>query len=286
MHGSIDSWSYAAALAAALLIIAEAYTRGCLRLHRTAPTLPVSLLMWRAGALVLGLGALWIAVAPPIGAVALEQLSVHMVQHILLGTIAPPLIWLSAPIMPILSGLPRSVGRLTRSAIASGALEPFGRVVTHPSVAWLAGVLTLVGWHMPAVFDAAQHSAFWHSIQNASFFVTGLLFWWPVVQPWPAVARLSAATIPLYLFAATLPCDALSAFLVFCDRLVYPQHAAAHASIVSALADQQTAGAIMWMSVTLLYLVPAVVVTMHALSPKISAAEDASSSISHRTATP
>ena len=274
MHGSINPWSFPAGLTSALLMLAVTYTRGWLRLRGTAQTRPVSLSIWRAGVFVLGLGALWIAVASPMGAMAHERLWVHMVQHGLLGTIGPSLIWLSAPIIPILSGLPRWVGRLTRAAVASAALEPFGRAVTHPYFAWLAGVLTFVGWHVPAAFDVAQHSAFWHSIQSGSFFVTGLLFWWPVVQPWPAVARLSGTTIPLYLFAATLPCDALSAFLVFCDRVVYPQHVVAPASVVSALADQQAAGAIMWVSVTLLYLVPAVVITVHALSPKISATED------------
>ena len=86
---------------------------------------------------------------------------------------------------------------------------------------WLAGTLTVIVWHVPAAFDLAQRSASWHGIQDASFFVTGLLFWWPVVRPWPAAERLPRSMIPLYLFAATLPCDALSAFLVFCDRVVY-----------------------------------------------------------------
>ena len=121
---------------------------------------------------------------------------------------------------------------------------------------------------MPAAFDLAQRSGFWHSIQNGSFFVTGLMFWWPVVQPWPARGPLPRAAVPLYLFTATLPCDALSAFLVFCDRVVYRQHAAEPSLFqVSALADQQTAGAVMWVSITFLYLVPALVITVRALSP-------------------
>jgi cytochrome c oxidase assembly factor CtaG len=142
------------------------------------------------------------------------------------------------------------------------------RLVTHPVTTWLAGTLTVIGWHVPAAFELGQRSELWHGIQDASFFVTGLLFWWPVVQPWPAAARLPRPAVPLYLFAATLPCDALSAFLVFCDRVVYRQHfAEPHDFSISALADQQTAGAFMWVSVTFLYLVPALVMTVHALSP-------------------
>jgi cytochrome c oxidase assembly factor CtaG len=84
----------------------------------------------------------------------------------------------------------------------------------------------------------------------------------------PALARLPRTAVPLYLFAATLPCDALSAFLVFCDRVVYRQNTPESSHIqVSALADQQTAGALMWVSITFLYLVPALVMTVHTLSP-------------------
>ena len=61
----------------------------------------------------------------------------------------------------------------------------------------------------------------WHLIEDASFFVSGLLFWWPVIQPWPSTAKWPRWSMPLYLFLATLPCDVLSAFLAFSDRLVY-----------------------------------------------------------------
>src|SRR5436309_14707428 len=74
--------------------------------------------------------------------------------------------------------------------------------------------------------------------------------------------------IPVYLFAATLPCDELSAFLVFCDRVVYPSYLSApRLSSLAPLHDQEFAGALMWVSVTLIYLLPAVVITIELLSP-------------------
>ena len=142
-----------------------------------------------------------------------DDLLVHMVRHVLLGAVLPPLVWLIAPSLLPVFRLPRR---------ARVVLTPFGRVLTHPVTTWLAGTLTVIGWHIPAAFELAQRSATWHAAQDASFLVTGLLFWWPVVQPWPAARRLSGAMIPLYLFTATLPCDALSAFLVFSDRVVVP----------------------------------------------------------------
>ena len=164
-----------------------------------------------------------------------------MVRHILLGAVAPPLVWLAASVLP----QPRSL--FVRTSL--------GRLVTNPMTSWLAGTLTVIGWHVPAAFDLAERSALWNGVQDLSFLATGLLFWWPVVRPWPAAERLPRAAIPLYLFAATLPCDALSAFLVFCHFSMSP------------LADQQTAGALMWVSITFLYLIPALVMSVQTLSP-------------------
>jgi putative membrane protein len=84
----------------------------------------------------------------------------------------------------------------------------------------------------------------------------GLLFWWPIVEPWPSVPKDSRWFVPLYLFLGTLPCDALSAFLTFSDRLVYQTYS---------LRDQETAGALMWVCVTFIYVIPAVVVTVRML---------------------
>ena len=101
------------------------------------------------------------------------------------------------------------------------------------------------------------------------FFVAGLLFWIPVVQPRPSLARWPRWSVPLYLFLATLPCDALSAFLTFCDRVVYRHYLPAHRLFnISARADQECAGALMWVWVTFAYLAPAAAVTIEMLSPQ------------------
>jgi cytochrome c oxidase assembly factor CtaG len=108
----------------------------------------------------------------------------------------------------------------------------------------------------------------WHFVEQSSFVVTGLLFWWPVVQPWPSVLRPDLSMI-LYLFFATLPCDLLSGFLVFCDRVVYPVYLSSSNVLgFTALADQQCAAALMWTCVTVVYLVAGAVLAMRLLSPR------------------
>jgi cytochrome c oxidase assembly factor CtaG len=169
-----------------------------------------------------------------------QLLSIHMVQHLLLMTVAVPLILLGAS----------SIGAV-------------GRFAPHPVLCWLASTSVVIGWHVPALFELGME---WHRLQHSSFFVAGLLFWWPVIQPQPSRERWS---VPLYLFLATLPCDALSAFLAFCGRVVYPHYLYAPRLLdLSPLKDQETAGALMWVWVTFAYLVPAVVVTIQLLSPQ------------------
>ena len=73
----------------------------------------------------------------------------------------------------------------------------------------------------------------------------------------------------LYLFFATLPCDILSGFLVFCDRVIYPVYlSSSHLFGFSALGDQQCAAALMWTCVTLVYLVAGAILAMRLLSPE------------------
>jgi cytochrome c oxidase assembly factor CtaG len=77
--------------------------------------------------------------------------------------------------------------------------------------------------------------------------------------------------LPLYLFAATLPCDALSGFLAFCDRVAYVSYVSAPRLLkIPPLEDQQLAASLMWICVTIIFLVPAIIVTMQILSPQNS----------------
>jgi cytochrome c oxidase assembly factor CtaG len=184
-------------------------------------------------------------------------------------TVSAPLILVGAPVIVLLNGLPKSIGSLVFRPLLRSPVQTFGHVVTHPLVCWLAGVATVIAWHTPTLFELGMRSARWHEVEQGCFFAAGILFWWPVVQPWPSLAVWSAWGLPLYLFLATLPCDALSAFLTFCDRVVYPHYVSAHRMFdISPLGDQECAGALMWVWVTFAYLAPAVMVTIKTLAPQ------------------
>jgi putative membrane protein len=262
----LQSWSPPIVVNASLCLAVLVYARGWIRLHASFPKL---ISAWRLAVFLAGVAGIWLAIGSPLEAFDDVSLTVHMVQHLLLMSFSPPLILLGWPALPLLRGLPQWVSRFIVGPI--GRFEFFKWLtgaVTHPFVCWLAAAFALVGWHIPAVFEAALRWEWLHELEHASFLATGLLFWWPVVQPWPSTNRWPRWSIPLYLFCATLPCDVLSAFLVFCDRVVYVSYLSGRAMFgMSALQDQQCAAALMWVSVALVFLVPAIVVTMEILSP-------------------
>lgn len=243
------------------------YLRGWLHLRSASVSAIPS---WRAGGFFLGLFSIWVALGSPLAAFDEELLTVHMVQHLLLMTVAPPLILLGAPLMPLLHGLPvRFVQSVLGPLFRFSLMRRLGCVVTQPAVCWFAAAAALVGWHIPAAFTLGLQSEGWHIVEHVCFLVSGFLFWWPVVQPWPSAPASPRWWILLYLFLATLPCDILSGFLAFCDRVVYPAYLSAPSrSGISALEDQECAAALMWTCVTLVYLLTAVLLTMRLLSAR------------------
>ena len=227
---------------------------GAVYLHGWLHRRPTS--AWRACSFFLGLLATWIAVASPIASWDGHMLTAHMIQHLLLMTIAPPLIWLGEPLLtlrPARWPFPKRLGRL----------------LGHPVFCWLASAAALVVWHVPAIFGLGMQSSTWHSIEHASFLIAGLLFWWPVIQPWPSVALWPRWSMLLYLFLATLPCDVLSGLLVFSDRVAYPTYLCTPQNGgLSPLEDQQCAAALMWTCVTLVFLVAGTVLSTQMLLPR------------------
>jgi cytochrome c oxidase assembly factor CtaG len=261
-----ESTGLPVALASALAVVALVYGRGWFHLR---PFVRQISSPWRPTAFLGGTLALWVAVGSPLAAYDEELLSVHMVQHLLLSVVAAPLLLLGAPAVPLLHGMPWIGLRGVAALLRWPPVRALARFFVQPVVCWSVAMAVFTGWHTPAIFDLALRSEHWHAVEHASFVASGLLFWWPVVQPWPSTPTWPRWSIPLYLFLATLPCDALSAFLAFSDRVVYAGYLSAPRHVdLTALQDQERAGALMWLTVTIAYVIPAAFITIRVLSPE------------------
>ena len=260
-HAHMQS-SIGLAIASALAAVtALVYLRGWLSLRNAFPTLIPG---WRLAAFMCGLVSVWAGLASPLATLDHQSLTIHMIKHLLLMTVAAPLVLAGAPVFPLVCGLPKLFIK------GHPRFRPPARWLKQrlPVLCWLAGTAAVIGWHLPFAFELGMRSQWAHSLEDVCFLMAGLLFWWPIVRSSPGVTRSPRLLMALYLFLATLPCDILSAFLVFCNRLVYPFYLSEPQLFsLSPLADQECAGALMWVWVTFAYLIPAVVITMQALSP-------------------
>jgi putative membrane protein len=255
-----------ATILVALVLMSFLYVRNWLRMQRASPR---GIPGWRLASFLFGMSLVWGALGSPLIAYDHDLLTVHMIQHLLLMTFAPALIMLGEPLLVIWRGLPQ-VGKVVLGPLfRRPSAREFAWLVSHPVLCWSVSALALVGWHVPALFALGMHSEVWHCIEQASFLVAGILFWLPIIQPWPNVSTGPRWWTLIYLFLATLPCDILSGFLLFSDRVAYPLYFSMPRHFgFSVLEDQQCAAALMWTCVTLVYLVPAAILSTRLLSPR------------------
>ncbi len=262
----LTSWSFPPWITALNLLTALLYIRGWSALHRA---MPGRFTAYRLVSLVGGIATLEVALASPIDAFDPFLLTDHMLQHMLLMMIVPPLVLLGDPVIPLLHGLPRWATRnVVGPLLRSRAINEMGRLLTYPPVSLLLMSAAMIGWHLPAPYELALRSPGWHEVEHASFLVSSLVFWWPVVQPWPSRPRWNPWMLPVYLLLADFVNSALSAFLAFSDRVFYPSYLAVpRLGAISAQNDQVAAGAIMWVIGSFAFLIPAAAITVRLLSP-------------------
>jgi putative membrane protein len=205
----------------------------------------------RIASLYFGLGLLciWLALETPIDVVSDHYLdSVHMLQHVLLGVVAPPL---------LLLGLNREMAGVLARVPGVGA-------ITGPVAAQVLSAVVMIGWHLPPLYDATLRSENVHVVEHLTFIAGGVLFWWPVVDATAAHGRwrLSPMGQLLYLFIGTFPQDAVALALQFSRTPFYEfyTHVPRLVPGLDPVTDQTTAGAILMLFGKSSYFVGAVVV--------------------------
>lgn len=263
----VSSWAFEPVPALGLSVTAAIYLRGWRNLSRVAPA---RYPLWRAVSFIAGLAAVYVSLASPLDAFASFLLMAHMVQHLLLTMVAPPLILLGAPQLPMLTGLPRRfVSQVLGPFIRWKALNSVFHFLTHPVVCWMLFVVSNLAWHVPAFYELALGSPGWHQFEHICFLGTSLLFWWHVILPWPARSPWPRWTVIPYLLLADLQNTALAGFLSFSEKVIYPTYQnAPRLGNIGPLEDQSGAGALMWVPGSIAFLVPAGIISIQYLSSK------------------
>lgn len=230
----LSHWHLELGLDALACLCALLYVRASLRVDRWP--------LVRTACLFAAVATVIVALQSGLDAYDDQLLSVHMVQHMLLLMVAPPLLLLSRPALLLLRALPPPRRRATARALAR--LRPISGPLACLAVFYAVVLLT----HLPPFYDATLSHPWLHESEHAAYLAAGTLMWWPIVGGDPSpIRRLGGLGSLVYVLAAMPPMALIGAYLNRHASLVYPPYGPpARALGVSALSDQATAGAIMW----------------------------------------
>jgi putative membrane protein len=190
-----------------------------------------------------------VALSPAFDRYADESLTMHMLQHVVLMTIVPPLVVLAAPWLTAWKAIPLDARRsIAHGVLRLPALLRRGlRGLVSPLPAFLLINADLGLWHIPWLYDLTLRNTVVHGVEHSSFLVLGTLFWIPILDSPPLHARLGELQRAAYATAGAATGWILALVLAFAATPLYPAYAALHHRLggISAIADQQLAAGVM-----------------------------------------
>jgi cytochrome c oxidase assembly factor CtaG len=188
-------------------------------------------------------------------------LSAHMIQHLLLLEVTPLLLLAGRPVMLALRAAPRD----RRAGLVRGMTRL--RRLTHPGTCLVAFFVVVGVAHLPAFYDATLRHPLVHDGEHAAFLAAGLLMWWPVLDGDPVPRRRLGGLARLsYVMVAMLPMTLIGAYLNRATTVIYPAYIVPDRVLgISAVSDQQHAGAIMWVIGSMVMVAVGIWQTMAAL---------------------
>jgi putative membrane protein len=208
-----------------------------------------------------GVLVLLVALEPPFDTLADTSFAMHMAQHVLLLTAAPPLLVLGRPWPRMWMPFPPQARRAAARGLARGRwsapLRLAARTLTRPPVALALMSGAMAAWHVPSLYGAAVDSEAIHVLEHVCFVGTALLFWGPLLEAPPIQARVDHLRRAVWFGLAALPGWVLAIVLAYASKPLYPVYASlSHRAFgLSALGDQQIAAGVMWVPGSLAYTI-------------------------------
>jgi cytochrome c oxidase assembly factor CtaG len=256
----VSLWAFWPQIILLLLALAILYARGWWQLRQRGKQRLAS--GWRLASFLSGLVILGLAMLSFIEVLYNLLFSLHMVQHLLITMIGPPLLLLADPYPFLIWGLPENARLATGRFLAPGSATR--RVLRYASNPWLIWALYVGGlwlWHLPAAYDAALTYEVLHILEHLTFFVPAMLFWWHVTGAAPRLhGRLSYGFRIGYLLAALAQNEILGIIIAFSREPLYPHYTTVPRLWgLSVLDDQMLGGALMWVPGGMMYALAAIV---------------------------
>ncbi|MEO5740243.1 MAG: cytochrome c oxidase assembly protein [Vicinamibacterales bacterium] len=228
---------------AALYVWRASVERGASSVERTARSnsismlhAPRSTLAHQRLAFASGLIIMFVALNGPLHDLSDEFLfSAHMVQHLLLTLVVPPLLIVGVP------------GWMLRPALRSPAVAAIARWITRPAICFTLFNVVVAVWHLPPAYNLAMANHPVHIVEHLMFMTSAVIMWWPFLSPLPELPRLAYPGQMLYCFLMSIPMSVVAVSITMADHILYPAYAAApRVWNLTPMDDQQTGGLIMW----------------------------------------
>lgn len=199
----------------------------------------------QVAAFLAGIAILFLALASPLDALSDHYLlTAHMAQHMLMTLVMPPLLLLGTPAW------------LVRPLLRSYLVGPLLRGWTRPLPAFVVFNLVFAFAHFPIIYNFTLQDTYAHVAQHVIFMAAAVVTWWPLLSPLPELPRLPYPLQMLYIFLQTVPGGLVGAMIALTDSVLYRTYAEApRITALSARADQQLAGLIMWIGSWALFFV-------------------------------
>ncbi|MGH7720409.1 MAG: cytochrome c oxidase assembly protein [Gemmatimonadaceae bacterium] len=233
------SWSIHWSTVIGVAALAALHGLGTRRLQTSRIVRPIHRLLFITGLLVL-----FASLNGPIHDLSDHYLfSAHMVQHLLLTMVVPPL---------LIAGTP---GAMLRPLLRHRAILATAQRLVSARAAFVIFSVTLAAWHLPPLYNLAMALHPVHIAQHLCFLVAATIMWWPIMSTAPELPRLSYPQQMLYTVLLTLPTTVISIFITYADRVLYPAYSfAPRFWALSPLDDQRLGGLIMWIPGGLIFL--------------------------------
>lgn len=246
-----SSWVLQIQIVLPLLVSLYLYRRGYKSLSTKGSFFVTPSAKWQKTSFYTGILSIFLALESPIDALSITSFSWHMVEHMTLLLITPPLILAGAPWMALYEGIPTSLrpklARVADKFLSNSYVNKIIAFLTKPGVALGIFSIDLWLWHVPVIYDLTFTNGALHDFEHTTFLAVGMLYFSTLLDSPPVQVSLSPLKKIPYIFGGIVACWILGIILTLATAPLYtPYLYQVHSTVASVLASQELGAAMMW----------------------------------------